>query len=86
VIARYVLILRHPDGRREPYVHDANAEAFGVGSQVTIEGRCWQVMRPHVIWRGRKPLLAPNTYDCEPCREAERAEAGVACSPPTLTG
>ncbi len=43
MIARYVLILRHPDGRLEPYVHDADAEVFGVSSRVTIEGRCWHV-------------------------------------------
>jgi len=69
VIARYVLILRHPDGRLEPYVHDADAEVFGVSSRVTIEGRCWDVLRPHVVWRGRRARVAPNTYDCEPCPE-----------------
>jgi hypothetical protein len=69
VIDRYVLILRHPDGRLEPYVHDADAEVFGVSSRVTIEGRCWHVLRPHVIWRGRRARVAPNTYDCEPSPE-----------------
>ena len=65
MIARYVLILRHPDGWLEPYVHDADAEVFGVSSRVTIEGRCWHVLRPHVVWRGRRARVAPNTYDCE---------------------
>jgi hypothetical protein len=42
---------------------------FGVSSRVTIEGRCWHVLRPHVVWRGRRARVAPNTYDCEPCPE-----------------
>ena len=69
MIARYVLILRYPDGRREPYVHDADAEVFGVSSRVTIEGRCWHVLGPHVIWRGRRAGMAATIYDCEPCPE-----------------
>jgi hypothetical protein len=69
VITRYVLILNHPDGRREPYVHDADDEVFGVSSRITVAGRCWHVSRPHAIRRGRRTLGAVNTYDCEPCPE-----------------
>jgi hypothetical protein len=76
VIARYILILRHPDGRLEPYVHDVNAEVFAVGSRLMIEGQCWQVLRPHVIWRGSRPVVARNTYDCGPCQKNEQTEAG----------
>ena len=67
MIARYVLILCHSDGRREPFVHDADDEAFGVGSRIAIEGRCWEVLRPHVVWKRRQPLVARNVYECEPC-------------------
>ena len=67
--ARYVLILCHSDGRREYFIHDTDDEAFGVGSRITIEGRCWDVVRPHIVWKRRESRVAPNVYDCEPCPE-----------------
>ena len=62
MIDRYVLILRHPDGWLEPYVHDADAEVFGVSSRVTIEGRCWHVQRSQGAGRAQH-------YECEACPE-----------------